>query len=138
MKPKVESDSLSQAINLLQVKRAEELKLLKDEFYLLHDSLKPINLIKSTFHEITSTPDIKNNMVSTAIGLTTGYLSKKAIFGTSHNPIKKIVGLLLQFAITNIVSKNADGIKSTGENLFQRFLKNRRESKSEFHHNGSE
>jgi hypothetical protein len=138
MKPKVESDSLSQAISLLQVKRAEELKLLKDEFYLLHDSLKPINLIKSTFHEITSTPDIKNNMVSTAIGLTTGYLSKKAIFGTSHNPIKKIVGLLLQFAITNIVSKNADGIKSTGENLFQRFLKNRRESKSEFHHNGSE
>jgi len=138
MKPKVESDSLSQAINLLQVKRAEELKLLKDEFYLLHDSLKPINLIKSTFHEITSTPDIKNNMVSTAIGLTTGYLSKKAIFGTSHNPIKKIVGLLLQFAITNIVSKNADGIKSTGENLFQRFLKNRRESKNEFHHNGSE
>jgi hypothetical protein len=138
MKKKNETDALNETITLLENKRAEELKLLKEQLHVVQDNLKPINLLKSTFHEITSSPEIKNNIVSNTIGITTGYLTKKVLFGASHNPIKKLFGTLLQFAIANIVSKHSDGIKSAGENLLHRFLKHRKEAKKEFHKNGND
>lgn len=137
MKKKNETDTLNQTIISLQNKQAQELKSLKEQFHLTYESLKPINLIKNTIAQVTESPEIKNNLVNNAIGLTTGYLSKKVLFGASHNPIKKVLGTLLQFAIANVVSKHSDTIKSTGENLLHRFLKYRKETKLEFHHNGS-
>lgn len=137
MKMKNETDALNETIVLLQNKRAEELKLLKEQFHLTYESLKPINLIKSTFHEVTASPEIKNNILNNAIGLTTGYLSRKVLVGASHNPIKKIFGILLQFAIANVVSKHTDTIKSAGENLLHRIFKNGKEASPEFHNNGN-
>ena len=137
MKNKNETDTLNETIVLLQNKRADELKLLKEQFYLTYESLKPINIIKSTVHEVTSSPDIKNSLLNNIIGLTTGFLSKKVIIGTTNNPIKKILGTLFQFAIANIVSKHSDTIKSAGGNLLHRILKHSSETKQEFHSNGN-
>jgi hypothetical protein len=137
MKKKNEIDTLNETIVMLQKKRTEELKLLKEQFYLTYESLKPINFIKSTFREVTSSPNIKNNLLNNIIGLTTGFLSKKVIIGTTNNPIKKYIGVLLQFAITNIVSKHSDIIKSAGGNLLNRILKYNSGTKQEFSHNGN-
>lgn len=138
MKKKNETDTLNETIILLQNKQAEELKLLKEQFHLTYETLKPINLIKSSFHEVTSSPspDIKNNLLNNVIGLTTGYLSKKIIVGASNNPIKKILGALLQFTIANVVSKHSDAIKSVGGNLLHRILKRSSETQEKFHSNG--
>jgi hypothetical protein len=40
--------------------------------------------------------------------MTTGYLTKKVLLGGTHNPIKRILGTILQFAITNIVTKQSE------------------------------
>ena len=64
MKIKNETDSLNEAIILLEGKRAKELELLKELFNSGYESLKPINLIKSTFKEVSSSPEIKNNILS--------------------------------------------------------------------------
>ena len=137
MKKKNGTDALNKAISSLQNKQAQELKLLKEQFHLTYESLKPINLIKSTFHEVAISPDIKNNIVNNVIGLTTGYLSKKVLMGTSHNPIKRLLGTLLQFAIANVVSKHSDKIKSTGENILLHILKYRKEKEQDFSKNGN-
>jgi hypothetical protein len=122
MKKRNERDALNEAIQLLQDKQAEELRLLKEQFYVTYESIKPINLIKSTWREITESPEAKNNLLSNAIGLTAGYLSKKALIGFSHNPVKLIVGSILQFVVSNVAAKHADAIKSTGGSLLQRGL----------------
>lgn len=119
------TDTLKESIALTQYKQAQELKLLKEQFYFTLESLKPVNLIKSAFHKVTSSPDIKGNLVNDAIGLTTGYLSKKVLVGTTRNPIKKLFGVLLQFAIAQVVAKHSDTIKSVGITLLQKVLKNR-------------
>ena len=126
---KNQTELLNDAISLLENKRANELKLLKDQFHLVHESIKPINLIKNVLQEVTESSEIKNNIANNTIGLAAGYLTKKAIFGTARNPITKIFGTLLQFAITNFVSKHTDNIKSTGRIILHRFLKLRNESK---------
>jgi hypothetical protein len=100
-----ESIGLNEKIEMLQYRQAEELVMLKEQFYCVYESIKPINLIKNTLQEVTSSPDIKNNLVNSAIGLTTGFLSKKIWEGATSNPIKKLVGTFLEFAIANVVAK---------------------------------
>ena len=134
---KNETDALNEAIIALQEKRAKELALLKEQLYTTYESLKPINLIKSTFREVSSSPEINNNILGNAIGIGTGFISKKLWMGSSHNPVKRIFGTLIQFAVASVVSKYSDGIKNAGVNLLQRFLKHRKESKEEFHNNGN-
>lgn len=126
MKNKSETDALNEAIIKLHHKRVYELQLLKEQFQITYESLKPINLIKKTFHEVTTSPEIKNNILDNVIGLGTGILSKKLLIGNSRNPIKKLIGTILEFTIAGVVSKHADGIKSTGENIFHRILNYRK------------
>jgi hypothetical protein len=56
------------------------------------------------------------------MGLATGYLSKKIFIGASGNKIRKLIGSIMQFGITNVVTQNSDAIKSFGRSLFQHFF----------------
>ena len=120
---KSETDLLNEKIISLENRKAHELKLLKEHFYFVHEELKPVNLIKNTLHEVFSSPELKHNVMGNAIGLATGYLSKKILFGASNNPLKRILGSAMQFVIANTVSKHSDKIKDVGQNLLIRILK---------------
>ena len=122
MKKPNETDASNELILLQEQQYETDLRLLREQFQIAYESLKPINLIKDIVHEVTTTPEIKNNLLSNAIGLATGFISKKLLIDTSHNPIKKVLGTVLQFAIGNVVSKHSDGIKTIGGNLLSRFL----------------
>jgi hypothetical protein len=122
MKNKSETDALNEAIIKLKYRRIYELQLLKEQFHETYESLRPINLIKSTFHEVTTSPEIKNTILDNVIGLGTGIISKKLLIGNSRNPIKKLLGTVLEFAVAGIVSKHADGVKATGESILHRLL----------------
>ncbi len=124
------TEDLNQRISSLQNKKVEDLRIMKEEFHTVYESMKPMNLIKNAIHEISTAPDLKNNLVDGAIGLGTGFLTKKLLIGNSINPIKNIIGNVLEFAIANVVSKHTDSIKSTGINLIQKFL-NRKKNKTE-------
>lgn len=123
MKKGAESHALNEAINLLRIKRAQELALLRDQFHLTYESLKPINLIKHTFTEAASTTEIKEGILNNVVGLTTGYLSKAIFIGSSISPVRKIVGTLLQLTIAALVSRNSDSIKSMGRNVLNKIFK---------------
>lgn len=103
-----ETDILNTRIALLEIRQAEELKILKEQFQLTYESIKPINLIKHAFSEMTNSAEIKGNILSNVIGLSTGYLSRKVLLGSTHNPIKRILGSILQYAVANIVTKSSD------------------------------
>jgi hypothetical protein len=107
-----ERTALLNSINLLKAKQAEELQSLKAQFHITYEGLKPLNLIKNTFSEVTSSPEVKSSLVNNAIGLATGYLSKKLLIGGTHNPIKKILGALVEFSVASFVAKRADTFKT--------------------------
>jgi hypothetical protein len=113
---------LKGAIRLLEETQVVEGRILKEQFFIVLESIKPVNLIKSTFNEVVSSPNLMNNVLGTSIGLAAGYLSNKTIVGSSGNPFKKLLGTLLQFGVTALIIKNPEAIKSFGQSLFQRFL----------------
>jgi len=131
MKKKSESAALKEAITLLKSKQALQLQELKDQFHLTLESVQPINLIKNTFQDAASSPGVKSSILNSAIGLTTGYLSKRVLLGAALNPATKILGMLLQFAVARIVTSNAGTIKSTGQNLLHLFSRSRKQKQKE-------
>ena len=123
MKRSSELQALTRSINRLRMQRSEELILLRSQFHVTYESLKPINLIKHTFKEVSSSTEIKESMLNNVIGLTTGYFSKAILIGSSANPIKKILGALLQFTVATLVAHNAESIKTVGKVVLDKLFK---------------
>jgi hypothetical protein len=116
------SAGLKDAIQLLEVEQEIRGQLLKGQLYVAYESLKPLNLLKHTLKEITSSPYMIDNISGGAMGLVSGFLSKKIFVGASGNLIRKLIGSLLQFGITNVVAQNSGAIRSVGQALFHHFF----------------
>lgn len=110
------------AIQALKFEHEVQGELLKEQFFVTFESLKPVNMIKNTLHDITSSPYLIDNMLGAIMGLFSGYVSKKIAVGTSHNLIRKMAGSLLQFGVTNVVAQHSDILKSIGNFIIHRFL----------------
>jgi len=123
MKNRNETDALNELILVQEMKYDNDLQQLKEQFHIAYESVKPINLVKNLFHEVTASPEIKNNLLGNVIGFGTGFLSKKLLLGHLHNPVKKVFGTMFEFAVANLVSKHTDGIKTIGGNLLKHFFK---------------
>jgi hypothetical protein len=121
MKNNNETDALHELIIAEKLKHTLELKELKDQFNVAYDSVRPINIVKSLFHEVTASPEIKSDLINNAIGLGTGFMTKTLLLGFSNNLIKKALGTLFEFSVATVVTKHSEKIKLVGRNLFNYF-----------------
>ena len=121
---------LKNAIQLLEVEQAAKGELLKEQFYITYESLKPANLLLNTIKEVATSPNLIDNILGTVAGLATGYISKKIIVGASGNILRKFFGSILQLGVTNTVAQHPDAIKSIGQFLFQYLLRKKEETNS--------
>jgi hypothetical protein len=123
------SASLKIAISKLEEKQFNQGQILKEQFYLTYESLKPVNILKNTFKDLTDSNELTNNIMGTVIGLASGYLSKRIVTGASSSSFRKILGSFMQVAITNFVFRNPENIKSYIQSILHLFL-GKREEKS--------
>jgi hypothetical protein len=114
---------LKMAIQSLKVEQEISEELLKAQFRLTYENLKPINIIRNAIKDLTSEPALMDNIVGTTIGLASGYITKKIVVGNSGNIIRKILGSLLEFGVTNVVAKHPEAIKSISQFIFNLFRK---------------
>jgi hypothetical protein len=115
-------DSLKESIRLLEIRQAEEGLALKVQFKETYESLKPVNLIKSTINDLTNSVEIKNSLFESLVSILTGYLTKKLMVSSKSNLLTKILGALLQFGVTSLVAKNAESIRNYIMNLINRLI----------------
>jgi hypothetical protein len=123
-------EELKLAIQELEVKRSIQGELLKEQFYRTYDSLKPVNLLKNTIKDLTTSTDLTSDILGTVTGLVSGYFSKKIVVGTSGGSLRKLLGAVVQVGITNFVSRNPENIRSFGQFILQQFL-HKKETKSD-------
>jgi len=131
-----EMKELEERILVLEETQAFQLQLLKEQVHITHESLKPINLIKNILHDTATSPEFKKNFTGNVVGITSGYLSRKILLGTSHNPIKKLLGALFQFAVGNFVSQHTDTIGAVAKNVVQNVMKKREAARHDYSENG--
>lgn len=116
------SEKLKESIRLLEIQQAEEGQILKEQFKATYESLKLVNLVKSSLKELTDSVEIKNNLFESIVSILTGYLTKKLMISSTSNTFKKILGALIQLGVTNLVAKNAETIRIYITELIDRFL----------------
>jgi hypothetical protein len=114
---------LKNAIQLLAVEQDIKGHLLKDQFYLTIESLKPMNLLKNALHDISSSPKLIDNILATTMGIASGFLINRVFVGASGSLIRKLLGSVLQFGVTNVVAQHPETIKSLGEVIMQFILR---------------
>jgi hypothetical protein len=117
------SEELKAAIQQLELQQADELILLKEQYYKTKEGFKLTNLIKSKFKETITDPDLKTDAINAAIGFTSGILAKKLMIGRTINPFKKLLGIAVEMVVASKVAKNADEIKSAGSSIFNILFK---------------
>lgn len=108
MKKLNQNELLDQKIALLTIQHRQELAAIKEQFNLVKEGLSPSNIIQEGLEGVYQTVTDKNKllpMLPTLLSLVGGYVSKKVIIGNSDNPIKKVLGTVLQFVVTNYLTK---------------------------------
>jgi hypothetical protein len=124
------SAQLNNAIIELENQRAIEWILLKEQFLITAETLKPINIVKGTFKELISLPETKVSLVKTALGIATGLVASKLMDGKVATPWANILvsvltrvgtssGIMEKFkSMMSASAKNASAAKDyPGNNL---------------------
>ena len=96
---------LDQKIAELTNKRDVELVELKNQYEVVLQSIKPVNIVKQSISSFYNSPEKKLNVLEFATSFLGGYLSKKIVVGHSKNILKNVLGNVLQFGISTVINK---------------------------------
>jgi len=113
-------DSLRESIRLLEIRQAEEGKIFKEQLLITYESLKPVNLIKSTIKDVTSSVEIRSGLLDTIVSILSGYFTQKMIVRSGSSVFMRIIGTVLQFGVAGFVAKNIESIRELVNSLFDR------------------
>lgn len=117
------SAGLKNAIQRLEYRQIENGQRLEEDFFVVIESLKPSNLIRNAMGNIVETPNLVDNIIGGALGLVSGYLTKKLAIGGSGNIIKKLLGTILQFGVTSVVAQHPRTIAAIGQFLLKKIIR---------------
>lgn len=110
MKKTTSSGALKRAIIKLEQRRSEEEQLLKEQLSVTYESLKPFNVLRKAVIDVFAPFEIKEGLLETSAGILSGYLSRVLVVRNSKNPFLRMVGIFVQYSMTNVISKNSDAI----------------------------
>ena len=104
------SEELEKVIIELEKRKVIQENNLRLAFHSTMDSMKPMNLIKNTIHEVTHNSQIRNSAIRTAAGIGIGILTKDMFIGKAIPVLRKIIG-------SSVEAKVQDGMKNTANNV---------------------
>jgi hypothetical protein len=117
------TDGLKNAIQLLEVKQDANRTQLKEQLYSTIDSFRPVNMLRNTLHEVSSSPDLIDNILGTVFGLATGLISNLVLKGMGSARFRKLLNPVLQSGVANFVEQHANSIRSVGEIMLLRIFR---------------
>jgi hypothetical protein len=115
-------DGLHEAIIALESLRREQEQELTVQFRSFYGSLRPVNIIKNTVRELAGSSDVRQKILSAALGMASGFIARKLFFPLSTGSVKKIFGAALQLGIAGLVTRKGNAVKSGGLRLLRSVL----------------
>ncbi|CAM3601307.1 hypothetical protein FLGE108171_05295 [Flavobacterium gelidilacus] len=103
-----QNEKLDRAIAELELQRDLKFVELKQQLSLTYESVKPINILNQSLVDFKESTEVKSNLLQSVLSIAGGYISKKLLVGKSHSTFKKIMGYVVQYGVTNFISKKVD------------------------------
>lgn len=122
------STDLQAAIKKLEQQKESQKEMLVAQFDSVIESLKPINILKSSLSKVVQSPATVENIIKTSLSLGLGLLSKKLLVGKSTGIAKKMFGSAMEFGVAGLLSQQANSIKLVGLNLLSKIFKSKKTS----------
>jgi hypothetical protein len=131
MEKKYTAESLKKEIAELEIRHGKEVELLKEELENTINNLRPVNIVKGLLKEFYSSENVLDELINTAVSVTSGFVTKKIVIGKSKNQLLKLFGLALQFGMTTVIAKKFQVLKENILNLVARFMGEKKEDDKE-------
>lgn len=115
------STLLKQRIAQLEVQQKQEGKELKEQLLATYQSMRLVNVIKSSLREVVESQEIREDLLSLTIIQTqnlVGKLLKKMLNANEETPVKTLLVTLVQAGISNLVANGFERFKCYLESLF--------------------
>jgi hypothetical protein len=125
------TEILKEQIRLLEIRQAEEGKILKLHFELTVESLKPVNLLKNAAKEFSSSSELRETVLESSAILVAGFISKKIMDSTKGGPLIKLLTSLLQLGATGLIGKYGYQIQDFVMGMVDRLLNRPNEDQPE-------
>lgn len=109
------ASDLKKKIQMLESEHAAEGRKLKEQLYATYEIFKPVNLLRSTIGEITSSPKLTDNILATTVGMATGLVSNLVFKGLASPGLRRIISPVLQSGVTTYLAKHSGSLRSMGE-----------------------
>jgi hypothetical protein len=116
---------LKNAIHLLKTEQVLKGNALKEKFQKTYKSLKPVSIFINLAKDAISTPYVISAILTTTIGLATGFYTKKIIVGASAGIIRKLMGSAISSGVTAIIVRHPEVVTSAGK-FIARFVSARK------------
>lgn len=100
-----ERDLIKEEIQLLQIKRMNELALMQNELNNYYNSLLPVQLISNVIVSIAGNAEVIKGILNNLTGFLAGFISKRIVLGKTHNFFTNTIGNIFQFIVAKIVSR---------------------------------
>lgn len=123
------SSDLEAAILRLELQNESQKDKVIDQFHATYESLKPINLLKSSLNNVVHSPGAVENIINATVGLGAGVFSKNLLVGKSTGILKKLLGSIVEFGVAGLISKNSSFLKTRGLSLLGKLFKNKNTDK---------
>lgn len=104
---------LEERIRELELLEAEQMNHLKASASIAAESIRPSNIIKNAFSDITGSGNFKKEALKASAGIAAGMLIKKVLTNNSASLLKKIAAYGLQFLTAKVVANKFPKIKKT-------------------------
>ncbi len=111
---------LKEAIVELEIKKIQQGRIIKEQFEIIKENLKLSNIISNTLDEVKSSSKVRSNLMGALLGIGAGYISKKIVAGNAGNPVRRLIGNILQVGITAVMAKKSDLFQTIGKTILQR------------------
>jgi hypothetical protein len=117
-------ESLDQAIRKMEAEHASSHRAFRETLALAGESIKPSSIIKHMINPGNDKEDgdievKKTKPLIGAVGIASGFITKKLLLGATHNPLLKLAGYLVQVGVTELVSRHPEQVKQVGNKLLQ-------------------
>ncbi len=124
-------ESLREEIKALELKQAEESKLVKEQLLIIYENFKPANILKNLVRDFYSSESLVKELMATAVSVASGFVSKRLVIGKSKNQFFRLVGLAVQLGITSLVSKKIEFLKEAALKFISRYTENKENTASD-------
>jgi len=124
------STNLDITIVALEKEQKIQGEQLKIDFNDAYDSLKPSNIIKNSIKELTTSSELRTNIITAGFSMAAGYLSSRILKGSNFKMFRRISAMLIDYGVSNIL-RHPDAIKAVLGNFIQGLFRKKKTNSSQ-------